>query len=404
MRHAAVLAHRVIGLAIAAFLLVAGLTGSVIVFRDELDRWLNPSMRVDATAGPLALSALVERLEAADPRVRLTYLYPPKRPGEAVWASVAPRLDPATGRPFQPGYNEVWLDPADGRILGRREAGALRFDRAHAVPFLVALHHNLHLPGDWGRWLLGVVSVLWILDGVVAGFLTLPRSQFPWRGAFWRKWRPAWGIKRAAGGHRLTLDLHRAGGLWLWSILALLAVTSVAMNLPGEVFRPVVAVFGTVSPPPVAAMPKRGGVTGPPTIGWTEAAQAARAVLPAGCADWPLRYMAYLPGPGVYRVGFAEPGFREGAFRVAREEVYVQGDSGGIAGRDGHVSGTAADRFLLWQFPLHSGRMFGWAGRVAVALAGLVVAVLSVTGTLIWWRKLRSRRGNAVGRGGQGRG
>ncbi|MFP3520290.1 hypothetical protein SB766_29320, partial [Pseudomonas sp. SIMBA_077] len=82
-----------------------------------------------------------------------------------------------------------------------------RFDRLHAVPFLVALHHNLHLPGDWGRWLLGVVSILWMMDGVVAGFLTLPRSQSPWRGAFWRKWRPAWGVKRAAGGHRLTLDL-----------------------------------------------------------------------------------------------------------------------------------------------------------------------------------------------------
>lgn len=34
-----------------------------------------------------------------------------------------------------------------------------------------------------------------------------------------------------AGGYKLNFDLHRAGGLWLWAMLFILAWSSVAFNL-----------------------------------------------------------------------------------------------------------------------------------------------------------------------------
>ncbi|MGH8532637.1 MAG: PepSY domain-containing protein [Gammaproteobacteria bacterium] len=36
--------HRYAGLAIAFFLVVVGLTGSVLAFYEELERWLNPQL------------------------------------------------------------------------------------------------------------------------------------------------------------------------------------------------------------------------------------------------------------------------------------------------------------------------------------------------------------------------
>ncbi len=42
MRAILVLLHRYIGLATAVFLLLAGLTGSLLAFNHELDEWLNP--------------------------------------------------------------------------------------------------------------------------------------------------------------------------------------------------------------------------------------------------------------------------------------------------------------------------------------------------------------------------
>ncbi len=53
--------------------------------------------------------------------------------------------------------------------------------------------------------------------------------------------------------------------------------------------------------------------------------------------------------------------------------------------------GTAADVFVNWLSALHMGNVFGTPYKVALFLLGLVVAGLSVTGVVIWWRKLQSR-------------
>ena len=53
--------------------------------------------------------------------------------------------------------------------------------------------------------------------------------------------------------------------------------------------------------------------------------------------------------------------------------------------------GSAADVFLQLQLPLHSGRILGLPGRVMMSVMGVVVAMLSVTGIVIWERKRRAR-------------
>ena len=58
--------------------------------------------------------------------------------------------------------------------------------------------------------------------------------------------------------------------------------------------------------------------------------------------------------------------------------------------------GTAADIFVQAQFPLHSGRILGLPGRILISLMGIVVAMLSVTGVIIWWRKRASRAGMSI--------
>jgi uncharacterized iron-regulated membrane protein len=53
--------------------------------------------------------------------------------------------------------------------------------------------------------------------------------------------------------------------------------------------------------------------------------------------------------------------------------------------------GTAGDIFLQVQFPLHSGRIAGLPGRILISAMGLAVAILSVTGVVIWLRKRSAR-------------
>ena len=85
MRHAMTLLHRWVGLAIAGFLFVSGLTGAVISWDHELDEWLNPHLTEARAPGP-ALPALdlAAQVEARDPRVLAAYVPLAPEPGQAL--------------------------------------------------------------------------------------------------------------------------------------------------------------------------------------------------------------------------------------------------------------------------------------------------------------------------------
>lgn len=102
-------------------------------------------------------------------------------------------------------------------------------------------------------------------------------------------------------------------------------------------------------------------------------------------------FIGYLPKQGVYRVGFQQAGRGETAFVLGFEQVFLDADSGQLKGRRGYDSGTPADRFLAWQFPLHSGQILGLPCRGLICITGLVAAMLSVTGVIIWLRKHSAR-------------
>ena len=72
--------------------------------------------------------------------------------------------------------------------------------------------------------------------------------------------------------------------------------------------------------------------------------------------------------------------------------LYYDGKDGRYLGDRQPWNGTVADIFVQAQFPLHSGRILGMPGRILISAMGLVVAMLSVTGIIVWWRKYNSRR------------
>lgn len=71
--------------------------------------------------------------------------------------------------------------------------------------------------------------------------------------------------------------------------------------------------------------------------------------------------------------------------------LYFDARDGRLIGERIPWQGTAADIFVQMQFPLHSGRITGLPGRIAISAMGIVVAMLSVTGVVIWYRKRRAR-------------
>jgi uncharacterized iron-regulated membrane protein len=381
MRHAFVFVHRYAGLSMALFLVIAGLTGSIMAFEDEIDAWLNPQLFSVASRGDaLSPTQLAERIERQDVRFRVSYMPIVLAPGKSVNVSVRSNTDPATGKPYKLEFNQLFADPVTGSVLGTRRTGTMQFDRVHFIPFIVKLHYSLFLPGSWGLWLFGAVALVWTMDCFIGLFLTLPRGR-----PFLEKWQPAWEIKRK----RFNFDLHRAGSLWTWLVLLILAVSSVSLNLYGQVFKPVVSWFSPMTPTPFDTRPARTEAPSP-AFDFDHALMLARVAGEERGIDEPVGAIGHRPERGFYFVSYRNTdGKTESGLSNAR--LYIDDQTGAVIGERGTGKDTAGDFFAQIQYPLHSGRIAGVMGRAFIFAMGLLISALSLTGIIIWLRKRRAR-------------
>ena len=69
---------------------------------------------------------------------------------------------------------------------------------------------------------MGIVGIVWLFDSVIALWLSFPSLK---------AWRKSFAFRLGRGGYALTFDLHRSGGVWIWGLLLIIALTSVSMNL-----------------------------------------------------------------------------------------------------------------------------------------------------------------------------
>jgi uncharacterized iron-regulated membrane protein len=387
VRELALLAHRYVGLAMATFLLVAGLTGSLLAFYQELDSALNPELRRVQPPFPgaplLAPFELTERIQAQLPagqehlEARLDL-----RGDEAVefWIEVS-----------KDKWKEMFADPYTGAILGGRDWGVISLAPLYVMPFMYRLHYSLALD-EVGTVLFGVVAVLWTIDCFIGAYITLPprarRGSAAERKPWLKRWLPAW-LVRASTLFSTVFTWHRASGLWVWAMLLVFAWSAVALNLP-DVYNPLMRATVGMATIGHDALPELSPPYPKPTLTLNEAHGRARELMAEE---------ARTRGFSVERevsIGYAAD---HGAFwyRVAssldisetkpRTQLYFNGQDGRFMSFEAATGIDAGNTITSWIVALHFGSVFGLPYRMFVSIMGIAVALLSVTGVWIWLRK-----------------
>jgi uncharacterized iron-regulated membrane protein len=212
LRRALFQVHLWSGIAVGLYILMISLTGSVLVYRNELYRAATPEPIMSTSSGPLLTN---DQLTEAAAR-----LYPGYR---VVKLGRAQDLDQAVEVQLRRG-NVIMrrlFDPRSGRDVGKSVPTGIQL-----VSKLLDLHDNL-LTGETGRRVNGIGAIA-VLALAATGLVVW------WPGI--KTWRRSLSLHHGASWKRLTWDLHSMIGIWSLGFTLVFAVSGIYLANP-ELFQ-----------------------------------------------------------------------------------------------------------------------------------------------------------------------
>jgi uncharacterized iron-regulated membrane protein len=356
--------HLWVGILLSLYMILIGLTGSLLVFRAELETLsgLKPWHNLLAVEPFSDIQTVVRNVTEAYPGARI------------ISVSTPTEGDPTFVALIQSGGMEmaqfgVAADPKTGAVLGQIPR------RDSWINFIQRLHVNL-LFGRTGRQ----------ANGVAAGFLMLLNITglvIWWPGL--RTWKRALSVDFRRHWRRVNFDLHRAIGFWTIAVVSLWAISAIYFAWSRET----TAIVSRISPVVTAK---------PPVVA---AVQPQRGVEPDLSA---MIAQAYALDPQTTLKGVAFPFSRRAPLRIFMrrgngvgyeyaDTLYFDPYSGKhLATWRYGVNETLGDWFVWSQIPLHFGTYWGLGFKTLWALLGLSIPILTVTGMLMYWNRwLRSK-------------
>ncbi len=350
MRNLLLQLHTYVAVLAAAFIIVLGLTGSVMAFESELDELVNPGLyRIPATtAPPMTLSALRERVERACP-------------GEQIAAIGIPETDRSSTPVILASGTEVFVNGTTGTVVGTRRG-----------PTLLGIVHQLHLrllAGATGAAIMGAAGVamlLLVLSGIVLWW-RYKTYRIPWTGTLFRK----------------MFDLHTAAGIYAVPILLMVSATGVTIAYERSIGPWLYGVTGTKPiPRGMPSAPREGGLPITPDRALT----IAREALP-GAAPIAIGLPLNVKGSYTVRMHFPEDRTPGG-----RSWVCIDQYRGSVLVAQNSRTAPGPTRAMMLNRALHTGDVFGMVSKIVMAMTSLLVVVQTVSGVIMWWTRRRKMR------------
>ncbi|MGE0047114.1 MAG: PepSY-associated TM helix domain-containing protein [Hyphomonadaceae bacterium] len=367
--------HLWLGAGLAIAIIPLCLSGAVLVFHDDLERYLEPQ-RFAVSEGPaLPASQLIDAGRDALPDGFVaTQLRLPEHAGEPATVSGRARGRPQEGR--RPETRTVFLDPASGRVLDVANTRAGFFGVMHV------LHGSLMIP-EVGRKVVGWIGWAMTISSLTGIWLWWPRNNNLLAALRWRR------------SPSTNFNLHHMLGFWIAIPLFILSVTGVYISFPQTARQWTAAVM------PMSAQRGPGGPGGPGGGGQPlqqaqtsadEAVAAALGILPGELASvsLPTRARGDEGPPPSWRVGVRVEG------RTDPVNVSVA-DATGQAEQPELREPLAGDGVPRLMRRIHDGIDQHIVWRWIVFAGGVIPAILAVTGIVMWLRRRARRR--AIKRG-----
>jgi uncharacterized iron-regulated membrane protein len=354
LRRALFQIHLWVGVLLSVYVVVIALTGSVLVFRSELTRAQLPRSFAKYDAAKVAPVAVVmERFATAYPGEKIGNL---QTPSEVMPAYVIAATD-AQQRPL--------------RLVADPVSAALQVEQRTWLDWVYDLHVYLLLGKAYGMQVNGVGAALLMVLAVSGIVLWWPGLKVWARGfrvSVGRSWR------------RINFDLHSVIGFWTLFIVFWWALSGVYFAW----YRQVSATIAFVSPlhGMVSPMAPQRPKPGPERASLEQILEAVHRASPSG------RLFSLSDPSRVGATTFALVDLRAAGDFSHRDIVMLSTTDARVLTIWHYGENESVGDWVLWAMhPLHFGTLWGLPLKVLWAGLGVALALLTVTGLLMYWNR-----------------
>ena len=198
--------HSFTGLVSGLFILLMSLSGAALVFHEELDSLQFPTIVNQVNAPTISIDSSYQRLQAKFPLAQISSC-------SLAEDDQHPFIFSVYDSSFKQGKEamQVFIHPQTGAVLKIR--GGSKDPVNNFMSWLTAFHNSFHLKKN-GEWLLGVLSVLFLIS-IITGII-LFRKKIKYVLSFKKGMYTKANLHQVVGVYALLFNLMIAGsGFWM---------------------------------------------------------------------------------------------------------------------------------------------------------------------------------------------
>ena len=397
LRRKFLLLHRWLGVFLVIPLLLLLLTGSILIFKSELDCVLNNAlMHIEAYEGAEALPAnqLEQKIVEVYPGSRISWFDLSASPDNASVFWISGSVD-KKGNYQAPKHNQIFVNPYTGEVLGGRIWGSVEQPLVNLMPLVYRLHYSL-LSGTTGAQWLGWLAIVWLLHLVLGWVLTRPQGQRATAKQKWLSWLGYWRFKpvqkaRSQSEFKKQFSWHRWLGLVLTPMMLVFIVSGIAFNLK-DIYHPVVDLFAERQQAHLNLAVSSEGQAWP--MPWSQAVKVGEQHMielaeQQGFEVLSAQGLSYSSFKGIYM--YRAYTSLDISPEYIRTSVWFDAASGEKLAEYLPSQKAAGDSFTNLISALHMAKL-GFMGKVLVLLSSLGLMVSIYSGAKVGWMKWQARR------------
>jgi uncharacterized iron-regulated membrane protein len=360
--------HLWLSLVFGLFLCLLCLSGSILVFENEIERTMNAELYKATPGKTISYDSAYKSVLATHPKAEVQRIY---TPDELTSKGVYTFRVKEGKKQFY-----AYVDPGTGKILGTKTSDGF-------MGFLVEFHHYLLLKDYNGMDFVGYIGIIFFI-------IILTGIYLWWPGI--KNWMRGFVIRRNGNTYVKNYDWHRVIGISFVPFFIMISLTGAAFPF-GKDFLGSFGVKTSANPPDkqLIATPLPGG-----KLPLDNIISAAKETIPGAV-------VTQIRMPGKPKKGEQEKAveirlshsYDPSAASTGNARVWVDPYSAKVVGKaDATVDSSFGSLYQTWLFPLHTGRFGGLFTQVLYAIGGVIPSVLMVTGLVMWRYKARKQGKN----------